>query len=440
MKKEGVFDNVYQLSSTPREFIMKSMVGGRTMCCENKKQYITGVIDDFDAVSLYPSAMSRLGGYLQGVPRVLQDNMKNMSFLNNCDGYFVKIKINKVNIHRKFPLISYINVDGIRTWTNNPTDYVYCGKTALEDFIKFQDIEFDIISGYYYCEGRNDNLNKTIKSLFEKRKLKKKEKNKVEQVYKLIMNSAYGKTLLKAHDNEVKFQHQGNIDEFIDKNYNMIKYYQEVEADGDYSKYKVVMDKTINSHFNNAPCGVEVLEMSKRIMNEVMCLAEDLGIDIYYQDTDSMHIKQEGIEILADEYRVRYGRELIGEDMGQFHTDFDSDIIVGEIHARKHIALGKKCYIDELVGKDKDGNEVVDYHIRMKGVPNKSIMHKGLTELKDGSPRGVMDIYETMYKGNAEKFDLNCGGYKINFIHNDDFSISTNNDKYERELQFHLEE
>jgi len=30
--------------------------------------------------------------------------------------------------------------------------------------------------------------------------------------------------------------------------------------------------------------------MSKRIMNEVMCLAEDLGIEIYYTDTDSMHI------------------------------------------------------------------------------------------------------------------------------------------------------
>ena len=437
MKKNDVFEDVYMLSSTPRDFIMKSMVGGRTMCCENKKQYQEGIIDDFDAVSLYPSAMKRLGGYLKGIPRQIENNMKNMSFLNSCDGYFIRIKINKVNIHRKFPLISYINEQGIRTWTNEPIDFVYCGKIALEDFIKFQGIEFDIIDGYYYNEGRNINLSLTIDSLFEKRKIKKREHNKVEQIYKLIMNSAYGKTLMKAFETDLKFKHQGNIEEFIDKNYNMIKYFEEVECDGDFKKYIVTMDKTINKHFNNAPCGVEVLEMSKRIMNEVMCLAEDLGIDIYYQDTDSMHIRQEGIKVLAKEYALIYGRELIGKCMGQFHTDFDSNIIDGEIHARKHIALGKKCYIDELFGKDKNGNDVIDYHIRMKGVPNSSVLHKALNELNvNGLPRGVMDIFENMYKGNSEVFDLKCGGYKINFIHNGDFSISTQNDKYERELQF----
>ena len=41
--------------------------------------------------------------------------------------------------------------------------------------------------------------------------------------------------------------------------------------------------------------------MSKRIMNEVMCLAEDLGLNIYYQDTDSMHINYEEVEILLNE-------------------------------------------------------------------------------------------------------------------------------------------
>ena len=31
----------------------------------------------------------------------------------------------------------------------------------------------------------------------------------------------------------------------------------------------------------------------KRIINEVMCTAEDLFINIYYQDTDSMHIEKD---------------------------------------------------------------------------------------------------------------------------------------------------
>jgi len=60
-KNEGVYDGVYELSSYVREFSQRSMVGGRTMCRENKKYHLPDVkLADFDAVSLYPSAMSRL--------------------------------------------------------------------------------------------------------------------------------------------------------------------------------------------------------------------------------------------------------------------------------------------------------------------------------------------------------------------------------------------
>jgi len=37
-------------------------------------------------------------------------------------------------------------------------------------------------------------------------------------------------------------------------------------------------------------------------MNEVMCLAEDLGIEIYYTDTDSMHIDKDGLDMLEIEF------------------------------------------------------------------------------------------------------------------------------------------
>ena len=86
---------------------------------------------------------------------------------------------------------------------------------------------------------------------------------------------------------------------------------------GGYKRYKIKMEKGINEHFNNCHCGVEVLAMSKRIMNEVMCLAEDNRLDIYYQDTDSMHIKQENISILANKYQETYGRELINARLTQ---------------------------------------------------------------------------------------------------------------------------
>ena len=83
------------------------------------------------------------------------------------------------------------------------------------------------------------------------------------------------------------------------------------------------MSKPIYGFNTNTLLGVQVLSMSKRIMNEVMTTAEDLDIKIYYQDTDSMHIEKDKLNLLADEFKKRYNHELIGKNLGQFHNDFD---------------------------------------------------------------------------------------------------------------------
>ena len=464
MLNRNVFDNVCEVSSIPRDYIMKCMVGGRTMCANNIKDHIKGRIQDFDAVSLYPSAMYRLGGYLKGEPKVLTE--LNYEFLKNCDGYFIQIKVNKVNKNYAFPQMSYINDNGVRIFTNEPKENLYVCKFVLEDLIKFHQIEFEIIDGYYYDEGRNNNLHDVIDFVFNERLKMKKEKNPLQEIYKLIMNSAYGKTLQKSHPEKVEFKNENDIDKFIDKNYNYIKSYQELYSEGSFKKYIVKMEKGIEEHFNNAPAGVEVLAMSKRIMNEVMCLAEDNGLKIYYQDTDSMHIKECDIKTLAEKYKQIYHRELIGKGMGQFHSDFDSDIITGntyynkdikhsirinfetkekreewlktnkgykpepEIYATECIFLGKKCYIDKLEGKDFKGNDVVDYHIRMKGISNNAIKHKAKIEQRD-----FMEIYKSLLECNKELFDLCCGGEKINFEYNSNYTITTKKE-FNRVLSF----
>jgi hypothetical protein len=53
--------------------------------------------------------------------------------------------------------------------------------------------------------------------------------------------------------------------------------------------------------------------MPKRIMKEVMCLAEDNGIQLYYQDTDSQHMKATDEAPLSELYKNKYRRELIGK-------------------------------------------------------------------------------------------------------------------------------
>ena len=508
MKIKGVFDDVYELSGNPREFINKCMYGGRTMCSENKKidNIIDKILADFDAVSLYPSAMWRLAGYLKGTPKVIdKDNLKynitdlnydtiknydsyyveiiiekvnkklkkpimskiskagirkftnemenekmycdkttleeiikyhqiefkiirgyNLQTLNKYDGYFVEIMIEKVNNKFKFPLLSKITKDGIRDWTNDMENEIfYCDKITLEEIIKYHQIEFTIIRGYYYNEGRNMNLKPTIEHLFKTRLEAKKQGNPIEKIYKLLMNSCYGKCLLKPIDTEYKYISNSKYKEFLSANYNWVK-------EADYCKesntWRVKLIKAINEHFNLVHCGVEVLSMSKRIMNEVMVMASELGIDMYYTDTDSIHIDNSKIDYLATEFKNKYDRDLIGKGMGEFHSDFDSDILKGDITAKRSIFLGKKCYIDELIGSES--GDLIDYHIRLKGVPNASILDYAYNN--NITP---YQIYEKLLNKEEILFDMTCGGKKINFKFNRDMTITTL-DEFNRKISF----
>ena len=57
MIKPGCYDNVYQLSGAIQQFITRCVVGGRVMTATNKRYHAKKRIADFDACSLYPSAM-----------------------------------------------------------------------------------------------------------------------------------------------------------------------------------------------------------------------------------------------------------------------------------------------------------------------------------------------------------------------------------------------
>lgn len=428
MEINGVFEDVYMVSSTPREYMMKCIEGGRVMCADNEKHNIELKVADFDAVSLYPSAMDRLGGYLKGKPKVLKD--LSYEFLKNCDGYFVQILITKCKTKRSFSLMSDKNDDNIRVYDNELPKKMFVCKQKLEDLIQFQGITFEIINGYYYNEGRNYRLKNTIQFAFNERKKLKAQGNPLQEVYKLIMNGAYGKTLQGAYDEKIAFIYgEDKLNAFVAKNYNSIDYYVPF-GDDDFKKYRVKLIKPINAVFNNVACGVEVLAVSKRIMNEVMCLAEDNEMKIYYQDTDSMHIEDRHIEPLSELYKKMYNRELIGKNMGQFHSDFSSDTIVKDIIAVKSIFLGKKCYIDVLEGLDENDNLVQDYHIRMKGINTSAIKYYCLT-----NKINEYELYERLYNGEKIKLDLTAGGNKCSFEYNKDYTI-TSNSSFIREVSF----
>ena len=111
--------SLYDLANTPREFISRCVTGGRCMIKDNMKCKSESDIVDFDAVSLYPSAMARLY-CLEGIPKVIPNEWLSTSYLMNhlfdddqleptpkkfISGFFVEVSIEHIKKPRHFPLL-----------------------------------------------------------------------------------------------------------------------------------------------------------------------------------------------------------------------------------------------------------------------------------------------------------------------------------------------
>jgi len=357
---EGCFDDCYSINGNVLAFTRDAIVGGRVMTRDNEKHHIKHKLADFDAVSLYPSAQSELQGYVKGKPKWFNNQIPK-----DADYYIVRVKFESIDKKRHFPLLSFYS-EGSRNFTNDIIGKtMVLGKQALEDIINFQEVKVSILDGIYWNEGFNNQIVITIKSLFDERLKLKKEGNPLQNGIKLLMNSAYGKLIQKPIvKQKILVSDENKILKYTNKNIHKIISITPIT--NDLSLFE--QHKKLSEHFSPAHLGVQILDRSKHIMNRVMCLAEDINAKIWYQDTDSMHIDYDAVNILADKYMNIYNKNLIGNQMGQFHVDFDLKESSGNIYAKESIFLGKKSYLDLLAC---DGNSIEGMHIRMKGIPSK---------------------------------------------------------------------
>ena len=234
------------------------------------------------------------------------------------------------------------------------------------------------------------------------------------------MNSMYGRTIVKACDEEIIYKTTKYALNFIRKNFNTISSYTRTD-----NWCRIQMTKPDTS-YNLAHVGVSILSISKRIMNEVMSTASDNNLPIYYQDTDSMHMRLDDVKTLERLYEQEYKRVLTGKQLGQFHVDFSLGNC-RDVYATESIFLGKKCYIDKLVGDGK----VEGTHIRMKGIPNDSIQHKAkqlnMTEFQ---------LFEKLAKGDAVEFNLNFDEHHVNFEFSNGGVSTRDTGSFNRLIQF----
>ena len=185
------------------------------------------------------------------------------------------------------------------------------------------------------------------------------------------MNSMYGKEIIKPVETDtIVKDNRDDFEKYISYNYNYIG--SVIGVNGNFYTKKVY---SILPHFNYVHCGVEILNMSKRIMNKVFSCADDCGIKIYYQDADSIHLGYDDVPKVVKRYKDKYESELVGEDLGNFHIGFSVDKASSEIYAIESLFLGKKTYIDIVESTDKDGMAINSEHIRMKGIPTPCIKY-----------------------------------------------------------------
>ena len=112
----------------------------------------------------------------------------------------------------------------VRMFSNDVVgETIYTDKTALEDAIQFQDIDFEILDGYYFNEGHNDKIGHVIKHLYTKRKELKSNKNPAQMVVKELMNSMYGKTILKPIETETIVKQEKYYHKYVSFKYNYIQ-------------------------------------------------------------------------------------------------------------------------------------------------------------------------------------------------------------------------
>jgi hypothetical protein len=424
MHKNGAFKDVFEVKGNLREYLSQAVTGGRvSVLPESRGKIIKKQLEDYDACSLYPSAISRMCKEI-GVPtgkctRVKQNKKITLKYLNKFRYFVVTINITKINKKQQLPFIHKREKGKSTQYINEVPEegmMTIIDKFTLEDYIKFHDIEYEIIDGVYWNDGTNKTMGLLIDNLYNER-LKEKKLMKdfkvsdpdkssghdcMQGLIKLMLNSAYGKTIIKKSNIEkiiiANGENNKKLYAYINNNFNTIK---EIKKLNEWQS-EIIREKFDDS-FNLAIIGVMTLSMSKRIMNEVMDVANDNDIKIYYQDTDSMHIERDQVKLLESKYLETYDKVLQGSNMGNFHGDFDMKGACSDIYSVQSVFMGKKFYYDKLESKDKDGNIFHDYHVRMKGITKEGIEHS-----KNKKIYGSYEaIFDRLIQGKKIKFLLN---------------------------------
>lgn len=335
---------------------------------------VVDALVDFDATSMYASAMT-LYKYPVGTPRVLlSDEFDSVMTLLNTQRYdktcIIRCDVDFDRPERFCTALISESVDGHLEYNFLKKERIEICSVDLEEAIKYNGAHVTKVYDVLQWDSTAFIFRHCIKQLFELR-LKNKN-NAVGDCCKTLMNSSYGRLIMKILDTQTKVYSdnesfdadllRGAVDGFTALNE------EQVLA-------SVRKDLNDNSVTDPSHLGVFILAYSKRIMNQ--CVDKFNGFQdwentFYYTDTDSMIIKKSLLDQLKNEV-VSFPKHkndtnvipVVGKGMGQLHDDLD--LIDAKIV--RGIWIRPKLYLLEYIGKNKKTGEMEkDFHVRSKGV------------------------------------------------------------------------
>lgn len=361
---------------------------------EELKEMFRLTIQDFDARSLYPTAMSRSFIPL-GTPVLVDYREHPMS--HRC---LIAAAIDRsaptdamyliTNIRYGVPLAMPSNCwkqekpEPRCRWTNKvPEDTIQLRKlTDLYTMIETQNASFFVLGGLEWRHGKATEIQEFMKKTYEFRRLNHSGgfDHPIQEAAKLVMNSFYGKNVTKMREyqeiffpkvmwkfNEEKqefYQVNGadNLMDYLKHNWRDIK--QVISVGGSF----VVKVKAEDNSAYDVNFGCEVLAGARALICRVSAAIEKITKQPpLYTDTDSLHVYGWQIEAIADWFEKKFHIPMIGGELGQFHPDFEpqgfkpGEKFMGSIF---FCGVGKKMYIDEIVGDQGS----TYFHKRAKGI------------------------------------------------------------------------
>jgi hypothetical protein len=443
----GAYDGAYEMCDTFRAFQGKAVYGGRVFC---NPLYEGKCIKDcklkyMDACSLYPSAIEYVcrvkGGFPTGPCRVLQRGDLNYEFLQTeTSEYTVEISIHSISKRQlSIPAIIARNEakSSIDYLNEMPADgaplRVVVDKQTLEDYIQFHDIGFVILQGIYWTGKLNPTWGSLVTTLYEER-LKQKAQNKTVQaeLIKLMLNSMYGRTILKSSTTELAMlQRQKWKDgewEEVNWQQTLVNMFHVIKSFRYIGEHAIEYRKFVHDNTYTLPkYGSMILAASKHIMTYVFSLASKLGRQIYYTDTDSFVMAADDVDDLAAEYLSETGRPLLGTKLGQMHSDFTFkkngvQYSAEHVYSTEFFLVAKKNYCHRLVYDPPEGPKLDSIQFKCKGCTQVGLLYKA-REYGQGD-EGVIELYRDVTNGVEVNIPLNPPG-SVRFVYSKENRVST---------------